>query len=1059
MNSLDYRIGLDIGTNSIGWSVIEVTENENKTRFNKVGIVDHGVRMFSRAEHPKTGASLAAPRRLARSSRRRLNRKSGRKEAVRKLLILKEVIGEQELNALYPLSANSIDVWNIRLDALDRMLTRAEWSRLLIHLVQKRGFKSNRKSDRKDDETGKVLTNISANEELLSSYRTVGEMWMKDPKFSVLGRRRNTMGEYLFNVSRDALKDEINRLFVYQQQFGSPYASNELLEEYLKIWEHQLPFASGNDIINKVGLCTFEQQEKRIPKATYTFQYFKVLDELNKIRVGLLHVPLEPSQKEEIVKHIFQPKKIKNKIPSITYGDLRKWMDLDEDVHFFGLTYAPDKSIKEIEKKVFVNVKEYYELRKIVLNYTEFTGEEYSPSDYDTFAFALTVYKTDKDIQRYLSKSGYPDELISKLMNVSFQKFGHLSMKALNKIVPMMQMGRSYTEAVELLGYTSPKQEVKKMLLPVVPNEINNPVVKRALSQTRKIINAIIKKYGSPISIHIELARELSKTHDERRKLTNEQGKNHGRNTGALTVLIENGILNPSGFDIVRYKLWKEQNETCAYSLKQIPPTVFFAELRRERNSAPILDVDHIIPYSQSFEDSYNNKVLVFSDENRKKGNRIPYDYLMERGGWNLFKQNVEMNKEFSGKKKSFLLKKEFSARESDLIKERHLNDTRYITSFMKNFIENNLLFKQTEVPLRKKVQTVNGKITSHFRSRWGFEKVRSDTYLHHALDAIVVACTDQYMVTRVTEYYKEKETMLRRKKLYFPLPWVGFREEVLTNLSIQPVPAKIKQSLENGTFERDYTMVSRTPRRSATGEAHKETIFKKGRVDEKTGKTFIIQRLPLSKIPFDKNGDFPMVGKESDPATYHAIKNRFIEYGMDANSAFVEPLFKPSKRGQKNQIKKVQIEDKPKTYVREVNGGVAANGNLVRADIFHKDNKYFAIPIYVFDTTLSELPNKIIKAGKGIKKWPSIDDSYQFKFSLHPYDLIRIVAKDKDTFLYFISLDISTGNMECKEINIPSVIKDNRFSLGGINLLEKYQTSILGDICLVHEEKRLPFK
>lgn len=1064
---MDYRIGLDIGTNSVGWGVIRMQYNDLLERYEKQGIVDAGVRMFDKAEIPKTGASLAAPRREARSSRKRLRRRSQRKKAIRYLIISHELLSEDQLQQLYPLQKESIDIWDIRLESLDRVLNQTEWARLLIHLGQRRGFKSNRKSEYKEEETGKVLVNIQENQKALQQYRTVAEMWMKDPKFSQFDKKRNAPGEYLFSVSRHDLQNEIQTIFESQRNLGSSYATADLEEEYISIWSKQLPFASGEDILKKVGYCSLERNERRIPKATYTFQYFILLDGLNKIRVGADARQLTSEERSILIEKILKRNDYfsKKSLPDLTYGDLRKWLALDSSLLFKDLTYDPNEKISKVEKKVFANLKSLYELRKVVE--TSSNDQSFERIDYDTFSYALTVYKTDEDIRRYLKTPSnlahkrYEEDLIERLLSLSYEKFGHLSLKAIQTILPYMEDGMMYTEAVQAAGYdiTGLRSVKRTLLLPTIPADITNPVVRRALTQTRKVVNAIIKRYGSPLAIHIELARELSKDHQERQQILKNQQANYERNKGAISVLVENGILNPTGYDIVRYKLWKEQGERCAYSLKVIPPSIFFGELKRERNHVPTLEVDHILPYSQSFMDNYHNKVLVYSDENQKKGNQIPSQYLMAVSPekWTKFEEYVSSNKGFSKQKRQYLLKKDYSSRESDIVKERHLVDTRYATRFMKNFIEQTLLFKESRSSsLTKRVQTVNGKITAHFRKRWGLEKERTETYLHHALDAIVVACTDQHMVTRVTEYYQERERNVRHP--YFPWPWEGFRDELLNYLNRQPDSLEISQSIKQNLFSRDYLMVSRMPKHSVTGMSHKQTIRSKACIDEK-GKVKTTKRVLLQDIKFDSNGDFKMIGKEQDMATYNAIKERYLSSGGNVKSAFTEPLHKPSKKGKGNVIRKVTVEDQTKSFVRDVNGGVAENGSLVRIDLFEKEGMYYVVPIYVGDTVLKQLPIKISASNRGYYKWVELDENYRFKFSLYANDLIRIVTKDEDRFFYFSYFDNDGNRIKFLNINGPTGKNENRYGVRSIKLIEKYNVSTLGDISLVKSEERQLFQ
>lgn len=249
--------------------------------------------------------------------------------------------------------------------------------------------------------------------------------------------------------------------------------------------------------------------------------------------------------------------------------------------------------------------------------------------------------------------------------------------------------------------------------------------------------------------------------------------------------------------------------------------------------------------------------------------------------------------------------------------------------------------------------------------------------------------------------------------------------------------------------------MVSRMPNRSVTGAAHKETVMMWGGVDEKTGKTIVVKRVPLEEIKFDKDGNFPMLNKKTDMATYNAIRDRYLSSGKDVKNAFKQPLYKPSKSGRRNPIRRVKVEVDKRSYVREVNGGIAQNGDLVRVDLFIKDGKYHMIPIYVMDISLPNLPDRIVTSSKGYNKWKKLDDSYQFHFSLYPFDLVRMKIKDEDRFLYFSTIDIDSNRIILKEPNFPHEQNDRRYSLGRIDLLEKYQIDILGGLFLVKHETR----
>ena len=139
------------------------------------------------------------------------------------------------------------------------------------------------------------------------------------------------------------------------------------------------------------------------------------------------------------------------------------------------------------------------------------------------------------------------------------------------------------------------------------------------------MINAIIRREGySPTFINIELAREMAKDFKERNRIKKENDDNHAKNERLLErIRTEYGKNNPTGLDLVKLRLYEEQGGVCMYSLKQMSLEKLF-----EPNYA---EVDHIVPYSISFDDSRKNKVLVLTEENRNKGNRLPLQYLKGR--------------------------------------------------------------------------------------------------------------------------------------------------------------------------------------------------------------------------------------------------------------------------------------------------------------------------------------------------------------------------------------------------------------------------------------------
>ncbi len=1074
---MKYNIGLDIGISSVGWAVINV---------DKERIEDLGSRMFDAAENPKNGSSLATPRREARSMRRRLRRRRYRVSRVRKFMIQSGLLSEVEADQLFDWQDGDLDIWLIRVNGLERKLTDREFARILIHYAKNRGFKSNRKSETKEGEGGVLLTAVRANTLLMEEkgYRTVAEMLVLDEKFD--GLKRNKGGDYSHVLARSEIEKEIREVFKQQRKFGHSFATPENEEIYIEIWSSQRPFSTQDDIFKKIGNCTFEENEKRAPKFSYTFEKFRALDKINRLRIISDRNPqraLSIEERNAVLEGMMNKKEIK-------YKDLRKILQLQDDERFNELFYDPGETNEKNENRKFISLDGYYEIKKIIKEVEGKTlAESYRPIDYDTIAYAITVYKDDNDAREYLSNDfvttdgkriknlanrAYKEELIDELLNLSYSQFGHLSLKALNKIIPYLEEGLPYYKACEKAGYHFNQRvgKDKQKLLPVIPaNDIANPVVIRSLSQTRKVLNAIIKRYGSPSGIYIEMAREMGRHYNERREIEKQYNKNRTINEKAKSRIQElhPEISDPRGHDILKYKLWEEQHGLCAYSLDPIPIGKLF--------DYGFAEVDHIIPYSRSFDDSNANKVLVLAKQNQNKQNRTPFEWFgSDPVRWDKYISFVNLMKARK-KKKDLLLKKNFDGDQAEQFKSRHLNDTRYITRFIKGFIEDNLKFRE-EKGRKQYVFTVNGAYTSLMRKRWGFNKNRQENDLHHALDAVLVAVSLPFR-DRVSNYFKKSELhasqLLKRKGERFPEPWEGFSKEVEARMLQNPETLKLAlESLSLDSYDEDFInrvkpiFVSRMPKRSVKGQIHEESIRRHRGFTEK-GLNLLVKKYALKDIKFDKKtGDFPMYGRESDPKTYNAIKERYLEYG-DAAKAFSTPLYKPSKNPEKAPIiRSVKLETTANQVFHLDDKTVADNASIARTEVFRhkKSGKYYLAPVYVSDVMAKKVPEKFITALKPYNEWDEITSEYEFLFNLFPNDVIEIkMPREKTSKLntgetvswsqgIFYYKGVHTGTAQINIIDHMNSFKDAIGSKGLLSF-EKYQTDPLGNLTKVHKEKR----
>ncbi|MCL2587007.1 MAG: type II CRISPR RNA-guided endonuclease Cas9 [Firmicutes bacterium] len=1033
---MKYRIGLDIGVASVGWAVLENDEHDEASK-----IVARGVRVFDIPQNQKDGGSLMAERRGFRSMRRTLRRRKVRVGLVKHLcestfnIAFKGILEQQNLPCIY----------SIRLDALSRKLEIEEFARLMLHFIHRRGFLSNRKNIEKGSDDGKVLVGIKDNEKVLKEkgYKTIGEYYVKE--FISKGLTvRNKSGSYNCTFNRKSIEDEIKLIFRIQRELG--FDANLIGENFeirfLELFNKQIPYDIGpghpspyaiNSYLDAVGVCEFDGNP-RAYQATNAAERFRLWSNLNNLVLvtrtekTIKDRELTLPEKESIAEYCL------HKGGKVTYGMLRKKLGLGEDVRFKHLTYV--KRVKtegrfqvqesepvEVEKKVFVDLRGRSAVKKVFKDkFGELTDMEI-----DTIITVLHAYHSEDRLRmaiagelengRFTLDPEYTDYVLN--IQLPQSKPTHLSTEIIYKILPHLEAGHKYYKAMELAGFnhtTASEVEKKiKLSLKDIEKEIRNPVVLRSVSQTIKVVNAIIDKYGSPQQVIVEVARDLARDFRERQKITRENEENQARNERIKKQIMELGILVPGGEDIVKYKLAQEQNWEDPYDGGR----KIDAEKLFEPN---YVQVDHIIPYSKSFDDSYANKVLVHAASNQNKGSRTPLQFLTGDRA-QMFINWVRSAKISPRKRTNFLTVEP----KEDEMKERNLKDTQYITKFIKNFLEKHLYLADSKhgVPIK----AIKGGMTAHFRKRLGLNKFR-DTDEHHATDAIVVACFTDKLVRQITEFSKRYETIY--EKLKFPEPWDGFRDELQ---ALAPVS------------------VSRMPNRKITGPGHKETV--RGLVKELDVKGreiyYTITRVPLAKLKL-KNGEIEgYYNKESDIGLYNKIKDVLLTNPEKDLEAAFSGFRKPKADGTDGPVvHKVKIKAKTTNFVTlDRVGGVADNGSMVRIDIFAKGDKFYFVPIYTADFYKPQLPNKASVSGKPYVEWLEMDEGlgFEFKFSLYSNDIFHVAEYG---FLYYRGADISSAR-------ISAAYQDGRVEDGkriqirmGIQKLQEFrkmEVSVLGEI------------
>jgi len=364
---------------------------------------------------------------------------------------------------------------------------------------------------------------------------------------------------------------------------------------------------------------------------------------------------------------------------------------------------------------------------------------------------------------------------------------------SIERLLPFIERGlplmtRDSTPcAVRLAGFLPPWERLQKtgQFLPEPP-ELTNPIVRQALYEVRKLLNAIIREYGKPEAIHIELARDVKGSATKRAEMTDEMRAREARRANAAERIKEHGD-KPTHNKIDRYLLWEEQDKVCMYSGRSIS----LAQLLGGE-----VDLDHVLPYSKSLDDSLMNKVVCFRSENALKGQRTVYEWLAETNPekyQHILQRAAKLPIQIRNRKRPKFAEKTC---ELNQFINRQLTDTAYITSAVVDYVK----------CLGVDVLGAKGLLTHELRHQWGLNDIlrndgldlkNRDDHRHHAVDAIVIALTDRSRLQQLAKHRGNTE---------LPHPWKSFRQDIEAAVN--------------------SINVSHRVRRKVAGALHEETIY-----------------------------------------------------------------------------------------------------------------------------------------------------------------------------------------------------------------------------------------
>lgn len=1031
------RLGLDIGTNSIGWWLYETDGVEANARI--LSVLDGGVRIFSNGRDPKSGASLAVDRRAARAMRRRRDR------YLRRRTTLMKVLSRAGLMPADPEEAKALEVldpFTLRAAGLDEALPLTHLGRTLFHLNQRRGFKSNRKTDRGDNESGKIKDATARLDQAImaSGARSYGEfLHMRrcrltekpstEPKINKDGTRSDyrhvptvrarlsvanwegTDGKeetgYNFYPDRRHLEEEFHKLWKAQAGFH-PELTDELRDlVYEKIF-YQRPLKEP-----KVGLCLFTAEE-RLPKAHPLTQRRVFYETVNQLRVtadGRETRPLTREERDQIV-HALDNKKPTASLKSMAMKlpALAKVMKLRDGERFTLETGVRD-AIACDPVRASLSHPDRFGSRWSLLD-SEAQWEVISrlrkvQSDAEhaaLVAWLMQAHALDRDHAEAAANAPLPEG------------YGRLGLTATTRILEKLEADVvTYADAVAACSWHHSDQRTGECLdrLPyygevldrhVIPGSydandddvtrygrITNPTVHIGLNQLRRLVNRIIETYGKPDQIVVELARELKQS-DQQKKDAIRNIRDATEAAKKRSEKLEELGIEDNGRNRMLLRHWEDLNPDDAMRR--------FCPYTGERISAAMIfdgscDLDHILPYSRTLDNSFTNRTLCLKEANREKRNQTPWEAWGDTKKWDDIDANLKNlpdNKRWRFAPDAL---ERFEGERNFL--DRALVDTQYLARISRTYLD--ALFAESG-----HVWVVPGRLTEMLRRHWGLNSLLSDAergavkaknrtdHRHHSIDAAVVAATDRGLLNRISRAAGQGEEAGQSAELIArdtPPPWEGFRDD----LRVQLDKIVVSHRADHGRIERESRKLGKD---STAGQLHQETAYSIVDATHVASRTDLLSIKPAQLL--DEAG---RSGQIRDPQLRKALRVATAgKTGKDYENSLRDFAIKP---GPYQGIRRVRII---KPLQEQARISVPANdpikayqgGSNHRFDIWRlPDGKIEAQVITTYEAHTLDVPKRPHPAAKRLLR-------------VHKGDMVALERNGQRVIGHVQKMDIANG-------------------------------------------------
>jgi len=642
---MTYILGFDLGPSSIGWACIDKTNQKILGLGSR--IFPEGVNNYNQGKE----ASKNESRRLARQSRRQYARKVQRRDKLKNLLRTLKMFPEHQSKEA---EFHAMSPYPLRKKGLDKELSKLELGRTLYHLNQRRGFKSSLKSGQADDNKITESTNELQKKMDDSKSRTLGEYLANKNPMEERLRGRYTL--------RAMYSQEFDMLWDKQSEFHP-----ELTDAIKKIIKdetifHQRPLKS---VAHLIGKCSLEPEKRRCHKNSLDFQRYRILEQVNRLELtdpdGVVYTFSREFNKNKNVHEEFTPdvKAKREKLIEVlwkkekrTFDEIKKLLELPKETQC---------NLEQGGEKSLIGNRSGTRLSRVF-------GKTWwdKPLEERDLIQQVVFQADDPDwLENYAQeKWSLTQEQAEKLARkTSFEQgCAHFSKKAIRKLIPFLEEGFNLADAKEKAKYKT--QEDYESFEDFM-DKFRNPIVSQTLHEVARLVKKIEQTFGKPGEIRVELVRDLKLPAKKRRKIhfenleRKELHQEIGKELEARNVSVNHDT-------ILKYKLWKECKQVCPYTGEN---KISFDDLFHDRK----YDIEHIIPYSRSLDDSFANKTLCRVDENARKSNKTPYEFYE---GTEQYEEILQRIKVLPFNKQRKFQQKEIS---DDFI-SRQLNDTAYMS-------------------------------------------------------------------------------------------------------------------------------------------------------------------------------------------------------------------------------------------------------------------------------------------------------------------------------------------------------------------------------------------